>query len=43
MQFSLHQDDSEVPYQSTFGSVFRVVFDLAEPTSAYFGLDVELD
>ena len=43
MQYSLHHDDSEDVYQSTFGSTFRCVFDLAEPTSAYFGMDTELD
>ena len=42
MQFSLHHDERDA-YEGTFASVFRGIFDLAEPTSAYFGLDVELD
>ena len=35
--------DEQEPYQVTFGSVFRSTFDMAEPTSAWFSLDTELD
>ena len=42
MQTSMHHDDKDA-YLVTSGSVFRSIFDLSEPTSAYFSSDVELD
>jgi len=30
-------------YAVNYGSTFKALFDMAEPTSAYFSLDVELD
>ena len=42
MQFSFHNDDNEA-HTVTLGSTFKALFDMAEPTSAYFSLDVELD
>ena len=35
--------DEREAYEVSFGSVFRTLFDLSEPTSAYFSSDVELN
>jgi len=42
MQLS-HMHDEKEAYTVSFGSVFRTLFDLSEPTSAYFSTDVELN
>ena len=42
MQLSFYHDHRD-PYDVAFGSVFKSLFDLSEPTSAYFSLDVELN
>ena len=41
MQRSSYHDENDA-YTVSWGSVFRSLFDLAEPTSAYFSLDSEL-
>jgi len=42
MQMGLYHDEREA-YSVFFGSVFRSLFDLSEPTSAYFSTDTELN
>ena len=42
MQKSSHHDKNSL-FEATWGSVFRSVFDLSEPTSAYFSIDSELN
>ena len=43
MSARFYHDASQDGHLMTIGSVFRSVFDLAEPTSAYFAQDMELD
>jgi len=42
MQRSAYHDENEA-YAVSWGSVFRSLFDLSEPTSAYFSIDSELN
>lgn len=42
MQMSTQRDQNGV-HAVNHGSTFKALFDMAEPTSAYFSLDVELD
>ena len=35
--------DEKDAYDARFGSVFRALFDMSEPTSAYFSSDVEVN
>ena len=42
MQLNFYHDEKEA-YTAHFGTVFRALFDMSEPTSAYFASDVELD
>ena len=42
MQINFYHDEKEA-YTAHFGSVFRALFDMSEPTSAYFATDSELD
>lgn len=43
MQFGFYHDEDNDMHTMTVGSVFRTVFDMSEPTSAYFSQDVELN
>ena len=42
MQVSFLHDEKDA-YTVSFSSIFRALFDLSEPTSAYFSSDVELN